>query len=202
MRYIFTVALLLGALPAAAQSTGPKPAPRASGTQAIYQAAADSALAKVKHLEQNAAKAAPDQTPTVLTEREINAYLASGEVKLPKGARSLVVAGQPGMLTARSRVDFDAITAGAPSNPLMVLFSGMHDVDATAHASGAGNQAQVHIDSIALDGVVVPRVALEMFVNRYVKPRYPNLGLDSTFKMPERIDTAAIGWHTLTVTQK
>ena len=194
--------LCWGSEMALAQANRPT-APPASATEAMHQAEAAHAGSKIRHVRQNAQRPEPDPTPTVLSERELNAYLASGEVALPKGVQALKVAGQPGVITARARVDFDAIVAGARSaNPLLGLFSGVHEVEAVAHASGAAGQGQVHVDSIALDGVVVPRMALELFVNRYLKPRYPNLGIDSSFKLPERISTATVGSHNLTVTQR
>lgn len=178
-------------------------APPASGTQAMYQAAADGAARKFQHIRENAQRPQPDQTPTVLTEREINAYLASGRVKLPKGVRSVRLVGARGIVKGNARVDFDAITAGRrSSNPLLSLFSGVHDVDVAAHAVGNGGQGRVQIDSVAIDGVTVPRIALEYFIKRYIKPRYPNLGMDSRFALPARVDTATVGVHTLTVTQK
>ena len=178
-------------------------APPASGTQAMYQAAADSAARKVQHIRENAQRPQTDQTPTVFTEREINSYLASGRVRLPKGVRSVRLAGEPGIVKANASVDFDAITAGRrSSNPLLSLFSGVHDVDVAAHAVGSGGQGRVQINTVVIDGVTVPRIAMEYFINRYIKPRYPKLGMDSTFALPARVDTATVGLHTIMVIQK
>lgn len=177
--------------------------PAASSTQAMYNSAAASADAKFRHIEENARRHPPDQTPTVLSEREINAYIASGRVQLPVGVRTVAFTGQNGVLNTTARVDFDAITAQSrSSNPLLSLFSGVHDVHAVAHASGSGGQGQVHIDSIDLDGTTIPRMALEFFIDHYLRPKYPEVGLDSTFALPSRIDTARIGDHQLIVTQK
>ncbi|HEX9120067.1 MAG TPA: hypothetical protein VF840_05970 [Terriglobales bacterium] len=177
--------------------------PPASGTQAMYNAAAASAVAKFRHIEENARRNPPDQRPTVLTEREINAYLNSGRVQLPTGVRAVRFTGQNGVVSATARVDFDAITAKSRSqNPLLSLFSGMHDVHAVAHASGNGRQGRVQIDSIDIDGVNVPRMALQYFLDRYVRPKHPEVGMDSVFALPERIDTATIGDHQLILTQK
>jgi hypothetical protein len=82
------------------------------------------------------------------------------------------------------------------------MFSGVHDVAVTAHGSGSGGIGTVHIDSVALDGVTIPDFALQMFINRYVKPKHPNLGIDSSFHLPDRIDTAVVGKHIVTVTQR
>jgi len=175
----------------------------ASSTQAMYNAAAASAEAKFLHIEENARRNPPDQRPTALTEREINAYLNSGRVQLPTGVRAARFTGQNGVVNTTARVDFDAITAQSrSSNPLLSLFSGMHDVHAVAHASGSGGQGRVHIDSIDIDGVNVPRLALQFFLDRYVRPKHPEVGMDSVFALPERIDTATIGDHQLILTQK
>ena len=177
--------------------------PPASGTQAMYNAATASAEAKFRHIEETARRNPPDQRPTVLTEREINAYLASGRVQLPTGVRAVRFTGQNGVVNATARVDFDAITAKSRSqNPLLSLFSGIHDVHAVAHASGSGRQGRVHIDSIDIDGVNVPRMALQYFLDHYVRPKHPEVGMDSLFALPERIDTATIGDHQLILTQK
>jgi hypothetical protein len=100
-------------------------------------------------------------------------------------------------------VDFDQLKAGKNSyNPMLSIFSGLHDVVATAQAQGAGGQGVVHMDSVYLDGVEIPNFVLELFVQKYLKPRYPNLGLDSRFALPARVDAATVGLHKVTVTQK
>ena len=63
--------------------------------------------------------------------------------------------------------------------PLLLLFSGTLNVNAEADAAGAGGKGKVHIRSIKIDGTEVPRVALEFFINQYLKPKYPNIGIDS-----------------------
>ena len=71
-----------------------------------------------------------------------------------------------------------------------------------AHAHGAARQGYVHVDSVSLDGVEVPRFVLQLFVEKYLQPKYPNIGLNSQFKLPVKIDTATVGQQKLTVTQK
>jgi hypothetical protein len=158
---------------------------------------------KLQHVQSNATLAHPDQTPTEFTEQEINAYFASGAIKLPAGVQSVNFQGQPEVVTATSRVDLDQLKAGRrSSNPLLSMFSGIHDVVVSAHVRGAGGQGYVNVDSVSLDGVEIPRFALEMFVEKYLQPKYPGVGLDSQFALPDRIDTAKVGLHKLTITQK
>ena len=158
---------------------------------------------KLHHLETNGQAVHPDQTPTVFSELEVNSYLASDDVNLPDGVQSVKLEGAPGTITGTARVDFDRIREGIrSSNPLLSIFSGIHDVVAVAHAYGAGRQGYVHVDSVSLDGVEVPRFVLQLFVEKYLQPKYPQLGVDSRFSLPDRIDTATVAVHRLTVTQK
>src|SRR5216684_1680306 len=129
---------------------------------------AASMQAKLDHLQQNAAKPRPDQTPMVMTEEEINDYFAAGRVKLPQGVKKISFQGQSGVVTAFLTVDFDEIRAGQrSSNPLLSMFSGTHDVRAEGDVAGAKGTGTVHIRSISMDGIEVPRMALEFFISRY-----------------------------------
>jgi len=158
---------------------------------------------KLEHLEANGERAHPEPRPTVFTEQEVNAYLASKEVTLPDGVQSVTLEGHPQTVTGKTRVDFDRLRAGIrSSNPLLAIFSGVHDVVVDTHAYGAGHEGHVHVDSVSLDGVEIPRFVLELFVEKYLQPNYPEIGLDSRFTLPNRIETAAVGEHTLTLVQK
>ena len=164
---------------------------------------ADSMQTKLDHIQQNGQKAQPDQTPTVMTEEEVNDYIAAGRIVLPQGVKKLRMEGRTGVVTAFLNVDFDEIRAGQKSsNPLLSVFSGQHDVRVEGDAAGSGGQGRVHVREVSIDGFNVPNVALEYFVSKYITPKYPNVGIDSQFHLPNRIDLATVGYHKLTVTQK
>ena len=175
----------------------------AAGQQAGSHRLADSMQRKLNHIEQNGKLAHPDQTPTVMTEEEVNDYFAAGRVKLPQGVKKVRFQGQSGILITLATIDFDEIRAGQhSSNPLLSIFSGTHNVRVESDAAASGGKARVHIRTVSIDGVDVPRMALEYFINKYLKPKYPNVGIDSEFQLPDKIDIAAINYHKLTVTQK
>jgi len=158
---------------------------------------------KIAHLEANSRAAHPSASPTVLTEAEINAYLASDEVEMPAGVQSVRLSGTSGAVSGMARIDFDKVRAGTnSSNPLLTIFSGIHEVAVETHAYGRGGQGYVHVDSVSLDGIEVPHFVLQLFVEKYIQPKYPDLGIDSRFTLPDRIDTAAVGQHQVTLTQK
>lgn len=164
---------------------------------------ADSMQRKLNRLQENGRLSHPIQKPTILTEQEVNAYLASDYVKMPAGVEPVKLEGEAGAVTGRTRVDFDRVREGVhSSNPLLSMFSGVHDVVVVTHAHGEGGSGYVHVDSVSLDGIEVPRFILQMFVEKFLTPKYPQIGLDSQFALPDKIDSAVVGEHELTILQK
>ncbi len=164
---------------------------------------AESLQRKIDHIRDNSERAHPDPAPTVMTEDEVNDYLASDRVQLPQGVKKVTLQGRSGVVDGFVNVDFDEIRGGQRSqNPLLSIFSGRHLVHVEGDVAGSGGQGKVHVLNVAIDGIDVPRVALEYFVQKYITPKYPNVGLDSEFRLPNKIDTAVVGYHKLTVTQR
>jgi hypothetical protein len=203
-RILLTI-LLIGSVVFIVQQ-GPASASRplaAQTTAAPEHRLAESMQAKLDHIQQNGQLARPDQRPTILTEEEVNDFIASDRIILPQGVKKLRLEGRTGVVTAFLNVDFDEIRGGQKSaNPMLSVFSGRHDVRVEATASGSGGQGRVSVREVTIDGFSVPRMALEFFANKYITPKYPNLGVDSEFQLPDRIDLATVGYHKLTVTQK
>ena len=70
------------------------------------------------------------------------------------------------------------------------------------HAHGANGRGYVHVDSVSLDGIEVPNFAVQLFAEKYLQPRYPQIGIDSRFNLPDRIEQATVGEHQITIIQK
>jgi hypothetical protein len=166
-------------------------------------AAASSMEKKLQRIVSNGKSARPDSSPTTISDQEVNSYFATGKVKLPAGVQSVSFQTQPGMIGASAQVNFDQIKGGRNSgNPLLSMFSGVHTVVVVAHAHGEGGQGFVHVDSVILDDNEIPAIILQLFVQKFVQPKYPNIGIDSKFSLPDRVDSAAIGQQKLTLIQK
>ena len=154
---------------------------------------ADQFAARLHHIQQNGMSATPDTTPTVLPDDEGNAYFAAGRVKLPVSVQQLRYSTTPGTVNAIARIDFDVLTQNSTSNnPLLSLFSGVHDVRVVADASAQNGTATVTAQSVEIDGIPVPRMALEYFVKKYLTSKFPNVGMTSHFKLPSRVDSAKV----------
>jgi len=154
---------------------------------------ADQFAARLHHIQQNGMSATPDTAPTVLPDDEGNAYFAAGRVKLPASVQQLRYSTTPGTVNAIARIDFDVLTQNSTSNnPLLSLFSGVHDVRVVADASAQNGTATVTAQSVEIDGIPVPRMALEYFVKKYLTSKFPNVGMTSHFKLPSRVDAAKL----------
>ncbi len=162
----------------------------------------DPLRSKLDYLQQNGKRSNPDPRPTTISEDEVNAHFSRPDTKLPRGVKSVHFSSSPGMITAVAIVDFDEIRNGKPGNALLNLFQGQHEVNAVARANGTHFHGEVDIVSVLLDGVEVPGFLLEIFAQKYVAPRYPGVGLETRFVMPARVETAIIGHHRLTLTQR
>ena len=184
---------------ASTASLAAKPEPQHDNHSSDYHAMEK----KIAYLKQNAARPHPDPKPTDITEAEAKAYFNEGGVKLPKGVSHVRLAAMPGTIDGHAQVDFEALTQGkTSSNPLLGLFSGTHDIQVVAHASGSNGTASIHALSVALDGVEVPKMLLQLFVQHFLTPKYPNVGITSTFKLPLRIDNAVVDTGHVRLTQR
>jgi hypothetical protein len=194
---------LFGAISQTPSSTEAAPPAVPAAITTLRASPAESMERKLQYVAVNGERAQPNLQPTQFTEMEVNAWLASGRAKLPKGVHRVQMVGLSGQVTATAEINFDEVKEGRTSmNPLLSVFGGTHEVHVLADAVGSRGRGSVHVRNVEIDGVSVPRIALEFFIDRYLKPKYPNIGLDTTFNLPSRIDTAAIGAHTLTVMQK
>lgn len=163
-----------------------------------------SAERKIEWIGENGKRPLPSSKPTVLLAGEWNAYLNEGGVKLPEGVSNVRLSSQPAVVHGDAEVDFDRLTANRTrSNPLLSLFTGKHHVTVIAQAAASGGVGTVRVESVEFDGVEVPRIALEYFSNRYLRPKYGNaVGVDSSFRLHSRIDTAILGNDQLSITQR
>jgi hypothetical protein len=167
-------------------------------------AAADSFQQKVDFIKSNAAAQTPSQKPVVFSQDEINAFFAERRLTMPEGVKRVVFDLKKNQVSASTTVDFQQIRQSRPSmNPLLAIFDGIHDCQVQAHAESAGpGMVHVRVESVVIDGITVPRMALEMFINQYVKPKYPNVGLDNVYRLPARIDSATLSEQQGTIVQK
>ena len=190
-------AIVLGA---AAVSTAQAQGSRSQGRLTAYE----SAERKFAWIGENGRSAVPNPQPTVLAAEEWNAYLNEGGVNLPEGVTAVHIHTRPSVIQGEAEVDFDRLTANRTrSNPLLQLFTGKHHVLVLAHGSAIRGVATIQVDHVTFDGVEIPRFALDYFAQRYLRPHYGSaVGLDSVFRLKNRMQTVVIGEEQATITQR
>jgi hypothetical protein len=178
-------------------------AQQSSSSHPHFSPAAQRFQNKLDFIEKNAHSQPVQPKSTQINADEVNAWFAEGGYKLPVGVQKVIFHSQADTILANATVDFDAIKEGKRNlNPLLSMFSGVHDVKVTAAATASSGQGHVNIQTVSIDDIEVPHMALQLFVNKYLKPKYPDLGLENTFQMPYRIDSATVGNDTALLTQR
>jgi len=131
---------------------------------------------------------------TVLTQNELNAFLAyDAHDQLPKGVLDPVITiVGTGRLSGRALVDLDAVrgqykptTMLDPAN----LLTGRVPVTAVGLLKTANGTGRFELESATLSGVPIPKTLLQQVVNYYSRsPQNPSgISLDTPFPLPARI---------------
>ena len=170
---------------AASRSMGPKRAKPITSA-----AAAESAAEKLRRIRQ----ASSDGTAPVqeqFSEEEVNSYMEyEMSHRYPAGVSLIEVRFLPGRISGTSEVDFDELKASGrtPGGMTDALFWGRHTLDVEGSFSAIDGVGQFDLESVALDGVTVPQMFVDLLIETFLKPHYPALALDSPFFLPSSID--------------
>jgi len=175
----------------------------APGTTWSISAAADAGAArrdadvlkqKVATINQRAAKPVGQPQRTMLTESEVNAYLAlDSHSDLPVGVvdPSVAILG-PGRLWGRAVVDLDAVRQEKKPTSLLDprrFLTGRLPVIATGTLRTANGIGRFELESATVGGVPLPKLLLQEIVSYYSRTSNSPGGfsLDDPFQLPARI---------------
>jgi len=135
----------------------------------------------------------PTSASTVVTESELNAYLAyDSSADIPAGIANpkLVIHGDR-RVSATAIVDLDAVRAQKSRGILdpMNYVSGKLPVAAAGLLDARGGVARFTLESASVSGVPIPKMVLEEVVGYYTRsPEFPQgIDIDDPFPLPARI---------------
>jgi hypothetical protein len=187
---LVAVVAALGILPGA--STHAQVRPSKSDAQAMKLKAA----AIAAHGE-GAAKPA---LRTVVTENEVNSYLAyEAADQLPAGvAQPTLTALGAGRISGRAVVDLDAVRKAANSTSLFdprSYLTGNVPVTATGVLQASNGRGRFQLESASVGSLPIPKLLLQEIVAYYTKsPDHPaGVNLDDEFELPARIREIQVG---------
>jgi hypothetical protein len=161
------------------------------------QAEVSERMAKVLQVKIDAIKKARDlggnRPPVTVeaSEEELESYvLFSLREDIPAKVESIDVLLTPGTVAADTKMTFGS----NPTNNaiLDVLISGTHRFFVKGQLSASGGKGKFILQEARVDGIPVPIVLIETLIEKYVKPKYPDVKLDEPFAMPWGIEELTI----------
>jgi hypothetical protein len=126
-----------------------------------------------------------------LSEEELESYVVySLREHIPAKVDSIDVELTPGAVSADTKMTFGS---NPTRNPMIdVLISGTHRLYVKGQLSASGGKGKFILEEARVDGIPVPIVLIETLIDRYVKPKYPDVKLDEPFSMPWGIEDLTI----------
>lgn len=164
---------------------------------AAPQAGLPPSLARI---ERYAHSSGPYHDVTVRAD-EVNSYLNSSSGRLPRGVSQVSLgSSSPDVVFGSALVDFDQLSQGGSSSPLLQLFSGQHRVAVRAHVdSASAPDAHLTVTEVRLDDAVIPNWLVDAAIRAFLQPRHPNLGLSFTLPLPTHATSVMLATNSLTV---
>jgi hypothetical protein len=149
---------------------------------------------KVATITEHGEKATKQPRKTILTESEVNSYLAfDAKEQLPTGVvEPWVTALGPGRVSGRAVVDLDAVRKSKKPtsllDPMNYLF-GRLPVTATGTLKTSEGVGRFELESASAGSIPIPKVLLQEIVSYYSRTREnpSGLSLDDPFALPARI---------------
>lgn len=165
----------------------------ALGASAIFAATlAASAAPKTtrQKLERIASGKMRSGETVTLSDAEVTAYIASGEVEVPTGVSNVKVRFQPDLAVVDSVVDLAKTqeAKGKSLNMFMrMLLQGERKLRTTCRYVSANGMGVLDIESFEIDGSKIDGTMLDFLLENLVAPNYPDLKLGEPQELPDGI---------------
>ncbi|MCC6586683.1 MAG: hypothetical protein IT168_08190 [Bryobacterales bacterium] len=153
----------------------------------------ESARRKADLIESDQAK--PGSTVS-FSVAEANAYAREEARKeVGDGLRNTKVWFGSGTASGSATIDFVKVQTarGKPPGMLMrLMLEGEKDVQVTVRVESRGGQAKIDVDEVYINGLAIPKSAVNLLIDYYVMPRYPEAKIGQWFELRHRVDTIGV----------
>ena len=188
---IAAIVLLVGVAAAAVFTTKSRQAAPAAGE--VSERSAHQLQGKIDAVKKAAAVEGQGdrrREEVEVTEAELESYvLYKLRDDIPARMDSIDVQLTPGAIAADTQMTFTNSTGNTVVDSLV---NGTHNLFVKGKLSGANGEGKFDLDSVKVDGIPVPKVLIETLINKYVKPKYPEVDLKEPFELPWQIDRITI----------
>ena len=130
---------------------------------------------------------APGASRVELSEAELESYvLYSLAADIPARIDSFDVQLGQDTVAADTQLTFDAHSTG---NPVVDTFiGGTHNLLLKGKLVARQGRGKFDLEEVHVDGIPVPNILIQALVDRYVKPKYPDVDFKEPFDMPWGIE--------------
>ena len=141
---------------------------------------------------------APGASRVELSEVELESYvLFELKDQIPAQIDSFDVQLEPGTAGAQTQLTF---ASDATGNPLIdAVVGGTHDLFIKGRLQGSAGRGKFDLEEVRVDGIPVPNILIKALIDKYVKPKYPEVDLSEPFDLPWGIEEIAIDQGKATV---
>jgi hypothetical protein len=131
------------------------------------------------------------RTRVELSDAELESYvLYSLKDDIPLQVDSLDVQLGTGTIGADTQLTFTSANTG---NPLTdALLGGTHNLFIKGKLAGEEGRGKFDLQEVRIDGIPVPKILIETILDKYVKPKYPEVDLKEPFDLPWGIEQLTI----------
>ncbi|MFN8006353.1 MAG: hypothetical protein U0V70_04895 [Terriglobia bacterium] len=163
----------------------------ASGSGSVpSQAAGDSFARKLSLLTKD--KEVKKAQTVEFSQAELDGYLYHQVTPLyPKGLQDVRIQLLEGSVQASSRLNFDEYekAANAGKNSILsALLSGEHTLTVFADLKTGNHEGTYDVTKLLLDDKEIPKPLVDLLIQKYVVPKYPEAKPNSPFPLPYRIE--------------
>ena len=160
-----------------------------AGTVAEYQSAKRKALM----IE---ADRVPPQGALTFTPGEVNAYAAEEARKeVPEGLRQPKLVLGSGRITGSAMIDFAEVQTARGNPPgmlLALLLRGERQVTVDVAVQSSEGTARMDVRSVTVGGATLSGRALEMVIEYYVLPRFPDAAIGRPFALRHNVKQISV----------
>ena len=164
-----------------------------AGVLLASQSEYESARRKADLIENDQAK--PGSTVS-FSVAEANAYAREEARKeVGDGVRNTKVWFGNGTASGSATIDFVKVQTarGKPPGMLMrLMLEGEKDVQVTVRVESRARQAKIDVDEVYINGLGIPKSAVNMLIEYYVMPRYPEAKIGQWFELRHRVDSIGV----------
>jgi hypothetical protein len=156
---------------------------------ALSATGSQSAREKLAKIEQ---EKLPPRAVVAFTPAELNAYAAE-QVRTAVGdaVRQPRLEFDAAAITGSAQVDFVKLQTSRGQPPGMILrwlLRGEKPVSVRVRLSSAKGQARVDIEEVRVSGIPLTGSALELVIDYYLRPRYPEVAIAEPFELRHKVD--------------